>query len=53
MKKQDIEEIIEAYLELWEAVENGTVEEQFFKLREKARGILQTGGNRNETARPG
>lgn len=34
-------EIIKAaYQELWEATENGTVEEQFFKLREKARGIL-------------
>lgn len=44
MKKHTIEEITEAYRELWEATENGTVEEQFFKLREKARRILQTGG---------
>ncbi len=40
MKKHTIDEIKEAYRELWEATENGTVEEQFFKLRETARGIL-------------
>jgi hypothetical protein len=40
MKKHTIEEITAAYRELWEATENGTIDEQFFKLREKARGIL-------------
>jgi len=40
MKKHTIEQIMAAYRELWEATENGTVEKQFFKLREKARGIL-------------
>ncbi len=40
MKKHTIEQIKAAYRELWGAVENGTVEEQFFKLRETARGIL-------------
>lgn len=40
VKNKEIDEIREAYLELWETVENGTVEEHFFKLREKARGIL-------------
>lgn len=40
MKKHTIEDIMAAYRELWEAVENGEVEDQFFKLRETARGIL-------------
>ncbi len=29
-----------AYRELWEAVENGTVDENFFELRQKARRLL-------------
>ncbi len=33
-------EIKSAYRELWEAVENGTVDENFFELREKARRLL-------------
>ncbi len=33
-------EIKSAYQELWEAVENGTVDESFFELREKARRLL-------------
>lgn len=33
-------EIKSAYRELWEAVENGTVDESFFELREKARRLL-------------
>lgn len=33
-------EIKSAYRELWEAVENGTVDEDFFELREKARRLL-------------
>lgn len=32
-----------AYRELWNAVENGTIDEHFFELREKARGILWEG----------
>lgn len=35
-----IKEIRDAYLELWQAVENGTVDDNFFELRRKARGIL-------------
>ncbi len=33
-------EIKSAYRELWEAVENGTVDESFFELREKVRRLL-------------
>lgn len=33
-------EIKSAYRELWEAVENGTVNEDFFELREKVRRLL-------------
>lgn len=35
-----VNEVKEAYRELWQATENGTVSEQFFELREKARGIF-------------
>ena len=32
-----IEELVDAYRELWEAVENGTVDKNFFELRERFR----------------
>ena len=32
-----IEELVAAYRELWEAVENGTIDKNFFKLRERFR----------------
>lgn len=32
-----IEELVAAYRELWEAVENGTVDKNFFELRERFR----------------
>lgn len=34
--------IKDAYRELWEAVENGTVEDKFFELRGKARKLLHS-----------
>lgn len=37
MKKDEIKA---AYRELWEATENGTVDRDFFKLREKAHRVL-------------
>lgn len=36
-----MDEVKEAYSELWQAVENGTVDKQFFKLRETARRTFQ------------
>lgn len=36
----EIEEIKSAYRELWAAVENGTLDRDFFKLREKFRSVI-------------
>lgn len=38
--KKKIEEIKAAYRELWGAVENGTLDRDFFKLREKFRSVI-------------
>ena len=40
MKKHTIEQIKAAYQELWAAVENGTLDRDFFKLREKFRSVI-------------
>jgi hypothetical protein len=37
---EKITEIKAAYKELWAAVENGTVKEHFFELREKFRRLI-------------
>lgn len=36
----DVFDVVDAYRELWAAVENGTLKEDFFKLREKIRTVL-------------
>ena len=39
-EEKKIEEIKSAYRELWAAVENGTLDRDFFELREKFRGVI-------------
>ena len=36
-------ELLDAYRELWVAVENGELEEKFFELRERFRNTVQKG----------